>query len=298
MFSFFRTGLVLALIGAGQTKAQTPAPAPSPAPTFDVASVKPNKTGGMGVRIMFQPGGRFTADNITLKFLIRLAYDVQDFQISGGPPWINSDRYNIEAKADGPPEGDMRRMTEEQRQADMKRRRLMVQALLADRFKLTLHNESKEGPIYALVVAKNGPKIKELPPQAPAPPDDPKDTPDKPDPKHMGRGGMRMGRGELTGSGVKLSFLANALSDQVGHKVVDKTGLTGDYDFELKWTPDESQGPGFKGPGGPGDGPPPPDPNGPTIFTAVQEQLGLKLESQKGPVDVLVIDHAEKATEN
>jgi len=295
MLSFFRSALLLALINASQATSQTPAPSPSPAPTFDVASVKPNKSGGMGVRIMFQPGGRFTADNITLKFLIRLAYDVQEFQISGGPPWINSDRYDVEAKAGGSPEGDMRTMTEEQRQADLARRRQMIQALLKDRFQLTLHKESKDAPIYALVVAKNGPKMKELPPAPPPSADDPKDAPDKPDPKHMGRGGMRMGRGELTGSGVKLSFLAEALSNPLGRTVIDKTGLKGDYDFELKWTPDESQGPGFRGAG---DAPPPADANGPSIFTAIQEQLGLKLESQKGPVDLLVIDHAEKASEN
>lgn len=294
MLSFLRAALALALIGAQSGNAQSPAPTPSPAPTFDVASVKPNKTGGMGVRIMFQPGGRFTADNITLKFLVRLAYDVQDFQISGGPPWINSDRYDIDAKADGPPEGDIRSMTEEQRKADLARRRLMIQALLADRFKLTLHKESKDAPIYALVVAKNGPKIKELPPEE-KPLPDPSDPPEKPDMKRPGRGGMRMGRGELNGQGIKLSFLAEALSNQVGRTVIDKTGLKGDYSFELKWTPDESQSAAFKGPG---DAPPPADANGPSIFTAIQEQLGLKLDSQKGPVDLLVIDHAEKASEN
>ena len=141
MLSTFRTSLLLALATVIQVRAQTPTPAPSP--TFDVASVKPNKSGGMGVRIMFQPGGRFTAENISLKFLIRMAYNIQDFQISGGPPWINSDRYDIEAKAEGGPQGDMRTMTEEQRNADMERRRQMVQALLADRFKLTLHKGIK-----------------------------------------------------------------------------------------------------------------------------------------------------------
>ena len=293
MFSFLRAGLVLALINAVQSSAQTPAPAASPAPAFDVASVKPDKSGGMGTRIMFQPGGRFNATNITLKFLIRVAYEVQDFQISGGPPWLNSDRYDIDAKADGPAEGDMRTMTEEQRKASMHLRRLMLQALLADRFKLTLHKESKEAPIYALVVAKSGLKIKELPPEVKATPD-PADTPDKPDPKRPQRGGMRMGRGELTGQGVKLTFLAEALSNQVGRTVLDQTGLKGDYSFELKWTPDENQGAAFKGPGDA----PPADANGPSIFTAIQEQLGLKLDSQKGPVDLLVIDHAEKASEN
>jgi uncharacterized protein (TIGR03435 family) len=295
MPSSFHAGILLASISLAPSVAQSPAP--DPAPTFDVASVKPNKSGDMGVRIMFQPGGRFSANNITLKFLIRVAYDVQEFQISGGPPWINSDKYDITAKSEGGAQGDMRSMTEEQRQADLKRRRLMIQALLADRFKLVLHKESKEAPIYALVVAKSGLKIKELPPEAPAAPSDPKEPKeeDKPGAKGMGRGGMRMGRGELTGNGIKLSFLAEALSNQVGHKIVDKTGLNGEYDFNLKWTPDESQGPMFKGPA---DGAPPPDANGPSIFTALQEQLGLKLESQKAPVDLLVIDHAEKASEN
>jgi len=283
-----RVGFMSLVICAAHAAAQ------KPAPTFDVASVKPNKSGVMGTRIMFQPGGRFTADNITLKMLIRLAYDVQDFQISGGPAWITSDKYDLEARAEEGPQGDMRSMTEEQRKAEMDRRRQMIQALLADRFKLTLHKESKEAPIYALVVAKNGIKIKELPPEEQKP-SDPKDTPDKPDPKHPGRGGMRMGRGELTGQGIKLSFLAEALSNQVGRTVIDKTGLKGDYSFELKWTPDESHDLGFKSPG---DAPPPSDANGPSVFTALQEQLGLKLESEKGPVDLLVIDHAEKASEN
>jgi uncharacterized protein (TIGR03435 family) len=146
-----------------------------------------------------------------------------------------------------------------------------------------------------LVVAKSGLKIKELPPADPASMPDPKDAlPDKPDPKHPMRGGMRMGRGELSGEGIKLSFLADAMSGQVGRKVLDQTGLKGDYTFDLKWTPDESHDAGFKGPGDA----PSADANGPSIFTALQEQLGLKLESQKGPVDLLVIDHAEKATEN
>jgi bla regulator protein blaR1 len=284
-----RVGLLLALSSGPQIFAQTPAP------TFDVASVKPNKSGDGGTRIMFQPGGRFVATGITLKMLIRISYGVQDFQITQGPAWINSDKYDIEARGAAPDMGAMRNMTEEQRKAANEVRKQMIQALLADRFKLTLHKESKDAPIYALVVAKSGLKIKELPPEVkPAPGEEPKGPPDKPDPDHPRRGGMRMGRGELKGEGIKLSFLADALSDQVGRKVFDKTGLTGEYNFEMKWTPDESQGQGFKGPGDA----PPPDVNGPTIFTAIQEQLGLKLDPQKGPVDFLVIDHAEKASEN
>ena len=249
----------------------------------------------MGIRVMFQPGGRFTATNIPLKELIKIAYSVQQFQITGGPTWINSDRWDIEAKGEGGA-GDLRSMTEEQRTIELDKRRQMIKSLLADRFQLTMHKESKEGAIYALVVAKNGPKIKELPPEEPkkakegeAPP------PGKPDPGHPMRGGMRMGRGELNGEGIKLQFLAEALSNALGRKVVDNTGLKGDYSFQLKWTPDENHDGGFKGPG---DGPPPPDANGPSIFTAVQEQLGLKLESQKGPLDLFVIDRVEKASDN
>ncbi len=175
MICLLHTALLFALVNS-----------PQASPTFDVASVKPNKTGGTGTRIMFQPGGRFTADNITLKFLIKMAYGVQDFQITGGPAWINSDRYDIEGKAAaGEPATDMRSMTEEQRKADMERRKQMVQALLADRFKLVLHKESKEAPIYALVVAKSGLKIKELPP-APPKADDDKDAA-KPGPPGHGR---------------------------------------------------------------------------------------------------------------
>ncbi len=297
--------IAFGLMNAPQGRAQTPAAPASSEPAFEVASIKPNKSGGRGMQIGIQPGGRFTAKNISLKKLIGMAYGVEDFLISGGPPWLDSERYDIDAKAEASSEGDMRKMSDEQMEAEMDRRKLMIQALLADRFKLTLHKDSKEFPIYALVIAKNGPKLKAATAEELAPPEppDPKNPP-KPDSKGMfktrGRG-LRMGRGELIGQGAQISFLADGLSNQLGRTVLDQTGLKGNYDFELKWTPDESQGQMFKGPGGPGgpgDGPPPPDPNGPSIFTAIQEQLGLKLETKKGPVEVLVIDHAEKASEN
>jgi len=291
--------IVFGLLHATPSRAQSPAPAPSPSPTFDVASVKPNKSGDRRMGIGLRPRGRFTATNVSLKALIRIAYDVQDFQISGGPTWLDSDKYDVEAKAQGPSETHLRNMSEEQRQLAFDRNKRMIQALLAERFSLTLHKESKEAPIYALVVAKNGPKLKEATAEelAPPPPPDPKDMPDKPDPKSPMRGqGIRMGRGEVNGQAVKLGFLADVLSGQpeLGRTVVDKTGLAGTYDFTLKWTPEEPQGAMFKGPGDTS----PPDPNGPSLFTALEEQLGLKLESQKGPVDLLVIDHAEKASEN
>ena len=173
----------------------------------------------------------------------------------------------------------------------------MLRALLADRFQLTLHRETKDLPIYALVIAKNGLKLHE------AKPDDTYPNGIKgPDGRALkGAHLMRMGRGELTGQALATDELVRLLSQQLGRTVLDKTGLKGNYDFTLKWTPDDSEAPMLKGPAG---GPPsggnaaPPESSGTSIFTAIQEQLGLKLESQKGPVEVLVIDHVEKPSEN
>ena len=284
--------IAFGLMNAPQGRAQPQPPAVSSTPAFEVASIKPNKSGDRGVRIMFPSGTRFTATNVALRMLIRVAYGVQEFQISGGPDWLNSEKYDIEAKAEASsPNDDMFKMTEDQRNAGMERRKLMIQALLAERFKLTLHRETKELPVYALLIAKNGPKVQQAAGADLAPPD----LKDAKGPGLKGEG-MRMGRGDLSGQAVEMRFLAEGLSNQLGRTVLDKTGLKGAYNFTLKWTPDESQGPMFKPPGE--GAPPPPDPSGPSLFTAIQEQLGLKLDSQKGPVEILVIDHAEKATEN
>jgi len=162
--------------------------------------------------------------------------------------------------------------------------------LLADRFQLTLHRETKEQSVYALLVAKNGPKLQES------------QTKDGQAKEGTGPRGpmMRMGRGELSGQGVALDMLTRTLSSQLGRTVIDRTGLKGNFDFKLTWTPDPGQSAGPPGGGPPpgADAPPPPDPNGPSIFTALQEQLGLRLESQKGPVEMLVIDRVEKPSEN
>jgi bla regulator protein blaR1 len=243
-------------------------------PSFEVVSVKPGDPNARGVTLLMQPGGRLTATNATLKMLIGLAYDVRDHQLVGGPSWLGADKFNIEAKADSSstiplgPEGAAQI-------------RLMTQSLLADRFKLTVHRESKEEQVYELVVAKSGFKLKEAA-----------------DTGKQARQGLRLGRGQWTGTAASITLLTTQLAQQLGRSVLDKTDLAGRYDFELKWTPEPSQGGGpFGGPPGP-DAPPPPDPNGPSIFTAIQEQLGLRLESTKGPVDVLVIDHAEKPDAN
>jgi bla regulator protein blaR1 len=169
----------------------------------------------------------------------------------------------------------------------------MLQPLLEDRFNLKFHHETREMPVYMLVVAKGGSKLKEASPEGAVPDGGPP------------RRGMMMSPGSLEANGAQIDMLAHALSGQVGRTVIDKTGLTGKYDFDLHFTPQNmppgmgpGPGPGPTG-GSPGaDAPPPPDTSGPDLLTALQEQLGLKLESEKGPVDVIVIDHIDKPSEN
>jgi bla regulator protein blaR1 len=268
-------------------------------PAFEVASIKPNNSGDGRVMMGMQPGGRFTATNITLKMLIRNAYQLQDFQIVGAPNWIDSEHYDIVAKGeDG--------LAPEPLSLDRtgpNRIQLMIRALLAERFQLTVHNENRELPIYALVVARSdgklGPQLQKSEVDCNAvfaaargrggmpPPPGPPQQGERP------QCGIRVGMGNLAMGGAALSQFANSLAMFTGRTVQDKTGLTGSYDVNLTWTPDQMP---QRPPGAPEL--PPPDPNGPSIFTALQEQLGLKLDSQKGPVAVLVIDRVERPKEN
>ncbi len=284
--------VLFGLVNATQSRAQSQSPSDAALPSFEVASIKPNRSGDGRISMMIPPG-RLDAKNVTAKFLIEFAYNVKDPEISGGPGWINSEHYDVEAKVGDVSSDDTRKLSPDERQQQL---RLMMQSLLADRFKLKLRRETKELPVYALVVAKNGPKLQES-----------KDVPGPdrfkgPD-ELKGRRMARMGRGQLNMNSAPMSLLADALSRQLGRNVVDKTGLKGNYDFTLKWTPDESQGQMFGGPDG-GEGrprteaAPAPDASGPTIFTALQEQLGLKLEAQKGPVETLVIESVERPSEN
>jgi len=240
-------------------------------PGYEVASVKPNRAGSDQSRLIFPPDG-MAATNVTLQMFIRAAYGVQDYEISGAPSWLKSEKYDIEAKMNGSVADELQKLSPDQR--TLKRNR-MLQVLVAERFKLSLHRETKELPVYALVIATSGPKLHEA--------------------KHSV---MRLGRGELTSQGVGIALLARALSRQLGRPVLDKTGLPGYYEFTLRWTPDESQT--FIGFDGTiiSDNARPPDSSWPSVFAAVQEQLGLKLESQKGPVEILVIDHVERPSEN
>jgi bla regulator protein BlaR1 len=260
--------VVFGILNTPAIRAQSQASAGSSSPAFDVASIKPNRSGSRGFSIG-SPGGRFIATNVTLQECIQMAYHVADYRLTGGPSWLNSERYDIEAKAE-------HAVPKEQLMP-------MLQALLADRFKLAFHWETKERPGYALIVGKNGPKLHEAASD------------------HTSISGRR---GQLTGRGMSMSQLADALSRQLGQTVLDKTGLRGAFDLTLEWTPDENQTHIFAMQKGVGDGreeaqaPSTAEPSGPSIFTALQEQLGLKLESGKVPTQIFMIDHADKPSAN
>jgi bla regulator protein blaR1 len=273
-------GIGWAVLTAGVLMGQEPL-------KFEVASIKPSAGDDHRRMLQIQPGGGMRTVGTPLKMLITFAYDVRDFQISGGPGWINSEQYDIMAKGEGAdaggPPSDPRNISDAEMKTRTEQLRERLRSLLADRFQLVIHKETKEQSVYALVVGKGGSKLKVAEIKAG-------------DRHRM----MRMGRGQISGEGVELDMLTNALSNQLGRPVVDRTGLKGPFDLKLEWTPDPGQGGGqFGGPLPPGvDAPPPPDPNGPSIFTAIQEQLGLRLESSKGPVETIVIDKAEKPSAN
>jgi uncharacterized protein (TIGR03435 family) len=288
--------LTFGLLHAQQTRVESQAAGPAiiSTPQFEVASIKPDKSGDgqhVMMRMINSPNdGRFYATNVTLKLLLRTAYGVQDSQISGGPSWTNSERYDIEAKSDGSVDSELRRMSPDQGKL-MKER--MLQALLADRFHLMLRHETRNLPIYALVVTKNGPKLQSS----------------RNDDEIKGPDGMRgpgaifrmTAGGQMTFQGASMPMLAQFLSQQLNRTVMDKTDLKGIYDFTLQWAPDESE---VAMPNGTGNSPqapdiaPAPDSSGSSIFTSLQEQLGLKLESQKAPVDTVTIDHIERPSQN
>jgi uncharacterized protein (TIGR03435 family) len=283
--------VVFGLIQEPQSQAGSPpvVSAASKVPAYEVASIKPDKSGTNMTMFRTTPVG-FSATNVPLKMLIQDAYGVEDNQILGAPGWVGSARYDIEAKVSSSDTDALHDLSPDQR-------KLMLRPLLADRFQLKVHTEVRDLPILALVIAKGGPKLHEAK-RGDTYPNGIKGFDGEPG----GPGLMHMGPGQLTAQGLPMSSVAQLLSQQLRRTVQDKTGLTGKYDFTLQWTPDVGGSPMMKGPDagqqGPGGPPPPTDNGGPSIFTAIQEQLGLKLESQKGPVDVLVIDHVEMPSAN
>jgi uncharacterized protein (TIGR03435 family) len=242
-------------------------------PVFDVASVKPNKSGSGNMSWRTKPDG-YSCENISLKMLISNAYDVRQDLISGGPGWVESQGFDVDAKVAGEDVEAMKKLTGRQRSS-------MLQALLADRFKLKVHTETKTLPMYDLVIAKGGPKLTEVPAADLA-----ADEKDPEHPKHPYL--MQVGPGQFKGQAMSSQFIANQLAFMMEKTVTDKTGLKGKYDIDLKWTPEDAKSAGDDGS----------SESGASIFTAVQEQLGLKLVSTKGPVETLVIDHVELPTEN
>jgi uncharacterized protein (TIGR03435 family) len=285
------------LANAAPTEAQSyiqNATASGPTFAYEVVSIKLNKSGTDNRPVMNDTPDAFIAKNVPLLMFVQSAYGIFDAdRIQGAPSWLTSDRYDVDAKMDSSLVDKLQRLGPDERKLT---KRHMLQALLADRFKLTTHSETKELPVYLLVIAKNGPKMQDAKPG---------DTYSKGFNDGVGRGGagtiQLRGRGGAVGQGVPTANLADMLSFVLRREVLDKTGLTGKYDFTLEWTP-ESQGPGFLNrPAGAPDGQlgaSAPDSNGPSIFTAIQEELGLKLVAGKGPVEVIVIDHVERPSEN
>jgi uncharacterized protein (TIGR03435 family) len=273
-----RTGFLVAVaLGPGTSLAIGQAAKADVTParplTFDVISVKPNHSGATGESMRMNRDG-FTATNIEVHDLLLQAFELQeDQQLAGDPKWTSSDRWDIEARIGAEDIDALAKM-------NFRDHLVMFQQIMVERFGLRFHHETRELSVYALVVAKNGTKMT----ASTLRPNDSAGIQGEP-------GVLSPGRGKETGRGTTMKFLAEDLSLQLGREVVDHTGLTGRYDFTLTWTPDNgASATGGSAPSG--------ENQGPSLFTAVQEQLGLKLQPVKAPVDVVVIDHLEKPGEN
>jgi uncharacterized protein (TIGR03435 family) len=258
-----RRAALLSLTAIAFAQSQQPAARPK----FDVASIKPSRSGDFNYVFKFAPH-RFEARNAPVRFLIQFAWNVYDFQITGGPAWAGSARYNIEAVTD--------------KNSNTEDHRLMIRALLEDRFQLTLHRETRQSQVYALVPAKGGIKIQASKEKCDAPA-----GPASPAPRCDNYSVSSNG---MDATAITMQAFATALSQIMDRRVVDKTGYTERFDVHLKWAvsstpgldPDDSSSAS----------------NDQSIFAALQQQLGLKLESTKGPVDLLVIDRLERPSEN
>jgi uncharacterized protein (TIGR03435 family) len=260
-------------VAIGFLRAQTLPPAP--AYTYDVVSVHKADPKEMSSRLGPGPRGGMSAVNVTAFSLMMFAYDVRESQFIDVPGWVKSERFDVSFTPDKPEPGIQPQHFREL-QSTFNRHRQRMQAVLRDRFGLVLRSETRELPLYALVVAKGGSKLRV--------PDDANAGPN-----------MRANRGEITGQSAYLKMLTDTLSMFLGRFVANETGLDGPYDFKLQWTPDPSQ---LTGKAAVPDAPPATDEDQTSIFTALTEQLGLRLESRKGPVPVFVVEKVERPGEN
>jgi uncharacterized protein (TIGR03435 family) len=282
-------GLVTLAAQCALGQASAPAPQSQVAtpqlPAFEVASIKPSNSDSNLHNFMIS-ATRFRVENGTVTALIRFAYNIKsDDQLPKEPRWIGSDGFDIDAKIADSQNDAMNKLASEQK---LDQYRLMVRSLLIDRFKLRVRRQMKELPVYALVVAKNGPK--------PALVNVPLESQMQRSPTLTGGS-----RGELRAGAVSMALFTDWLSgrdDMSGRVVIDETGLPGSYDFMLSWTPDEARSATLNGAGASQGTASAQESPGVSILTALQEQLGLKLESTRANVEALVIDHIERPSEN
>jgi uncharacterized protein (TIGR03435 family) len=229
--------------------------------TYEVVSIKPDKSGSGSVRV-HTSADRYAASNLSLKSLLESAFGLKtDDQIAGVPAWANSASFDIEAKMDADTAAAFNKLSRPEKNEASQ---AMMRAMLADRFQLKIHHTTRELPLYALVIAKGGPKLTAA---------------------AAGGNGIWINSQDMKATSISMEDLANNLTFQVSRQVVDKTGLAGKYDFTLHWSRDDVAADASL-------------PAAPSIFTALQEQLGLRLDPMKGPVDTIVIDRLEPPSEN
>jgi bla regulator protein blaR1 len=262
MTKTLRTVAAVLILELAVTAARVEAQTSTQKASFEAAVIKPNTSVGNGI------GGNtgpelFMYTNITLRLFIQNIYGLKDYQLIGAPNWVNVDKWDITARTDG--------ATSFLQKAEM------AKTLLAERFALKFHRETRDLPVYSLTATKDGPKLQLAKND---------DTPQN----------FRVDAGVINGHKVSFTSLVNFLSLQLNLPVVDKVGVNGVYDLKLEWTPTPNEG-NFAVRNDANE-PPTIDLSGPTIFTAIQEQLGLRLESGKGPVEVFVIDSVSKPSEN
>ena len=273
---------ILLLTSNGNAQSQQAGAAPR---QFDVVSIKENVNGGPGAAVsdLRETPGRASLTNVSLRTLIQVAYQVQPRQLVGEPDWVNNSRFDLLATTSG--------------SASVAEMRMMLRPLLEDRFGLVVHTETREVPVYALILARRDGKLDPnlkvsttdcqangaRPGYCPAPRSD-----------GWATAGLILplfGQGRFQGRGLRMANVASALNNVVDRTIVDKTGLTEPYEFDLTWTPDALLQPGATANGQANI-------TAPSLFTALQEQLGLKLEPEKGPEQVLVVDKVQKPAEN